>query len=45
VVNAADLAQLLSAWGVGSPGGDLTGDDNTDAADLAVMLSTWGICD
>jgi hypothetical protein len=45
VVNAADLAQLLSAWGVGSPAGDLTGDDNTDAADLAVMLSTWGMCD
>ncbi len=52
-VNAADLAQLLGAWGPcsepcepGDPAGtcpaDLSGDCEVDAFDLAVLLGSWG---
>jgi hypothetical protein len=41
-VNAADLAQLLNAWG--SDAGDLNGDGSTNAADLAALLNAWGPC-
>lgn len=40
--DAADLAQILGAWG--SPAGDVNGDGTTDAADLAVLLGAWGSC-
>ncbi len=40
VVDAADLAILLGAWG--TPGADLNGDGTTDAADLAILLGSWG---
>lgn len=45
LVNAADLAQLLGAWGpcAGCPA-DLTGDDVVNAADLAQLLGSWGPC-
>ncbi len=45
VVDAADLAQLLGAWGInpGSPA-DLTGNGVVDAADLALLLGSWGPC-
>ncbi len=45
VVNAADLAALLGAWGP-NPGhaADLTGDGLVDAADLAGLLGHWGAC-
>jgi hypothetical protein len=40
LVNASDLAVLLSAWGL--PGAtDLDGDGSTGAADLAVLLGNW----
>ncbi len=44
-VDAADLAQLLGAWG-SNPGhpADLTGDGSVDAADLALLLGAWGSC-
>jgi hypothetical protein len=43
IVNAADLAVLLSFWGwVNPPMGDLTGDGLIGAADLSVLLSNWG---
>ena len=41
VVNSADLAELLAAWGSGGPA-DLDGDGVTDAADLAILLAAWG---
>lgn len=41
-VGAADLAQILNAWGSG--GADLNGDGATDAQDLAVVLGAWGAC-
>lgn len=45
LVNGADLAVLLGAWGpCGGCGGDLTGDGNVLADDLAVLLSSWGAC-
>ena len=44
-VSAADLAQLLAAWGA-NPGhaADFNDDGDVDAADLAELLSTWGTC-
>ncbi|MCH8881338.1 MAG: PEP-CTERM sorting domain-containing protein [Planctomycetes bacterium] len=44
-VNAADLAQLLGAWGP-NPGhpADFNGDDVVNAADLAQLLGAWGPC-
>lgn len=42
VVNAADLAILLGAWG--TRGADLSGDGIAGAADLAVLLGMWGAC-
>ena len=45
VVNAADLATLLGAWGpnAGHPA-DLTCDGFVGADDLAIMLGAWGPC-
>jgi Concanavalin A-like lectin/glucanases superfamily/Proprotein convertase P-domain len=42
VVDAADLASLLGAWG--TAGADLDGNGMTDAADLSVLLGAWGGC-
>ncbi len=43
VVNAADLAILLGAWGgIGAADLDASGDVN--AADLAILLGEWGPC-
>ncbi|MBL9120756.1 MAG: hypothetical protein JNL80_12675 [Phycisphaerae bacterium] len=39
VVNAADLAILLGAWG--TPAADLDGDGTTAGPDLAVLLGAW----
>ena len=46
VVNAADLALLLGAWGPG-PGNpaDFNDDDVVNAFDLAMLLGAWGPCD
>ncbi len=44
-VGAADLAELLGAWGP-NPGhpADFDGDGAITAADLAVLLGAWGPC-
>lgn len=44
VVNGADLAGLLGAWGTHDPSFDLTFDGVVDAADLSIMLGAWGTC-
>lgn len=43
VVDAADLAVLLSGWG-GAGVSDLNSSGGTDAVDLAILLSAWGPC-
>ena len=45
VVDAADLAELLVAWGA-NPGhpADFNSDGQVDAADLAEFLAAWGPC-
>ncbi len=43
-VDAADLAQLLGAWGTAEAVADLNGDGSVDAADLAALLGAWGPC-
>jgi hypothetical protein len=43
VVDAADLAILLGAWGQAGIG-DLDENGTTDAADLAILLGAWGPC-
>jgi hypothetical protein len=40
-IDAADLAILLSNWGVGGIG-DLNGDGSVEASDLAALLAAWG---
>lgn len=43
VVDGADLALLLSAWGTcGACPEDLTGDGLVDGADLGILLAAWG---
>jgi hypothetical protein len=47
VVDAADLAVLLGAWGTTVPvgtGADVDWDGDIDGADLAVLLGAWGGC-
>lgn len=41
VVDGADLASLLAAWGSSNSPADLNGDGIVDGADLATMLSLW----
>ena len=45
-VDAADLAELLAAWG-SNPGhpADFDGDGVVDSADLAELLAAWGTCE
>lgn len=40
-VDAADLSELLNAWGAAGAT-DVDGSGTTDAADLSVVLSNWG---
>ena len=42
VVDGADLARVLGAWGTSSPGGDLNGDGIVNGADLSILLAFWG---
>ncbi len=46
VVNGADLAQLLAAWGtvIGESNSDLNGDGIVNGSDLATLLANWGPC-
>jgi uncharacterized protein YbjT (DUF2867 family) len=41
VVNSADIAVLLGAWGTPNSPYDLTGDGLVSGADLAVILFHW----
>jgi hypothetical protein len=41
VVNGADLAILLAAWGTAGGLADLNGDGLVDGADLSILLSEW----
>jgi hypothetical protein len=41
LVDGADIAILLGAWGTADPVADLTGDGNVDGADLAIVLGNW----
>lgn len=41
VVDAFDLAALLSAWGTTGGAADLNGDGPVDASDLAILLANW----
>lgn len=44
LVNSADLAAQLGAWGVGGGPADLSGDGIVNSVDLAQMLGAWGAC-
>ncbi|TVQ32232.1 MAG: hypothetical protein EA376_06160 [Phycisphaeraceae bacterium] len=44
VVNAQDLAILLSFWGTSEKSADLNDDGVVNAQDLAILLSWWGSC-
>ncbi len=44
VVDAADLAALIVAWGSNDPTFDLNGDGAVDGADLGVLLTAWSEC-
>ncbi len=41
IVNAMDLATLLSAWGTSTTTADINGDGFVDGADLVFILSNW----
>ena len=41
LVDGADLALLLGAWGTNSPEADINNDGLVDGADLAVLLANW----
>jgi hypothetical protein len=42
LVNGADLATMLAAWGAcGGCAADLNGDGAVNAADLAILLAAW----
>ncbi len=41
VVNGADLAIVLSAWGQAGPVGDVNGDGTVNGSDLAIVLGSW----
>jgi len=42
IVDGADLAFLLGAWGAN--GADLDANGTTDGADMAILLGAWGAC-
>ena len=46
IVDGADLADLLAAWGpANDSGADITDDGIVDGQDLSVLLGTWGDCE
>ena len=42
VVDSADLAAVLSAWGSASGAADIDGSGVVDSSDLGIVLSNWG---
>jgi len=45
VVDAADLAVVLAAWGTSNEDADLDRSGTVDSGDLARLLSAWGDCE
>lgn len=43
-VDGADMAILLSNWGIVGGAGDINRDGRVDAADLSSLLAAWGAC-
>ena len=43
-VDAADIANLLGAWGTANSAADLNGDGIVGSPDVAVLLNAWGVC-
>ena len=41
LVNGADLAAVLSAWGTKGGAADLDGDGSVGGSDLAILLGNW----
>jgi hypothetical protein len=44
VIDGADLATLLGAWGTNNPAADIDDNGTVDGADLATLLGAWGPC-
>ncbi len=44
VVNAVDLAMVLSNWNTSAPAGDANGDGTVNGQDLATLFAGWGAC-
>lgn len=44
VVDGADLAVVLGAWGTADPAIDLDGSGLVDGGDIAIVLGSWGDC-
>jgi hypothetical protein len=44
IVDGADLASLLGAWGANSSPADFDDSGSVDGADLAALLGSWGVC-
>jgi len=44
VIDASDLAMLLSSWGAAGGPADLDCDGIVGGSDLAAMLGSWGSC-
>jgi len=44
IVDGADLAVVLGAWGTSSSLADIDGSGTVDGADLAIVLGAWGPC-
>ncbi len=47
MIDAIDLAALLSAWGTNGEGKfdtDVNNDGIVNGADIAILLSGWGVC-
>jgi hypothetical protein len=42
IVDGADLANLLAAWGTSGSFADLEFDGTVNGADLAILLAAWG---
>ena len=41
-VDGADLAQILSEWGLGHSAGDINGSGAIDGVDFGILLAAWG---
>ncbi|MFM7050790.1 MAG: hypothetical protein ACKOYN_01455 [Planctomycetota bacterium] len=44
IIDGADLAMMLGAWGTGLRAADLDCSGQVDASDLAALLGRWGPC-